>query len=147
MKKSWRYILITVIAIFVVIQFVPVNRDNQPVDEAMVIQAPPEVLVTLETSCYDCHSHKTNWPFYAYIAPVSWLVAGDVEEGRENLNFSEWYKMPEDKRAHAKGEIIDEVTEGEMPLPIYLITHSDAELNDRQKQILRDWAGGGESHE
>ena len=144
MSKKWRYTLLSMIALLVLIQFIPVERENPPVDPSIVIQAPPEIMVILERSCYDCHSHQTDWPPYAYVAPVSWLVAGDVEEGREHLNFSEWYKMPEDKIARAKGEIIDEVTEGEMPLSIYLIMHSDAALNDLQKQILRDWAGNGD---
>lgn len=144
MRKTLRYSLLGVIVLLLLIQFVPVDRSNPPIDETMAIKAPAEIQAIFEKSCYDCHSYNTEWPFYSYIAPVSWLVAGDVEEGREHLNFSEWYQMPADKRARARGEIIDEVTEGEMPLPIYLITHSDATLDDQQKQLLRDWASSTE---
>ena len=58
----------------------------------MDINAPKNVASILRTSCYDCHSNETNWPWYSYVAPVSFMVAGDVEDGRKSLNFSEWDK-------------------------------------------------------
>ena len=124
-------------------QLIPVNRNNPPVDEQMVIAAPPEIIKVLESSCYDCHSNRTNWPFYSYVAPVSWLIAQDVKEGRGKLNFSEWSKSSVQKRERLKEEIIEEIENKDMPLPIYLILHPRAELSDQQKQMLEYWTGAG----
>ena len=141
MRKALRYILLGLLVAIVAIQFVPVDRANPPVDEALELDAPPEVQAILERSCYDCHSNRTSWPFYSYIAPISWLVAHDVEEGREEMNLSEWYAMPAQRQIKLRHEIADEVLEEEMPLPIYLITHSDARISENQKQLLKEWSG------
>ena len=140
MKFKRSYLLIGLITLFLVIQLIPVDRDNPASDPKMEIRAPQEVLAMLKNSCYDCHSNQTNWPFYSYIAPVSWLVSRDVKKGRRNLNFSEWGKLsPEDKNK-ARKEMIEEISKDEMPLPIYLIMHSEAKLNDEQKIKLKQWA-------
>ncbi len=68
---------------------------------------------------------KLNWPWYSYVAPVSFLVSGDVEEGRKRLNFSEWDKYDDEKRAkNLMAEMIEEIEEGEMPLSNYTLTAS-----------------------
>lgn len=95
-------------------QWVPVDRDNPPV--LGEIESPPEVHAILERSCYDCHSNQTRWPWYSRMAPVSWLVASDVHEGREHLNFSAWRSDSTDKRHELREEIRKNVEEGEMPL-------------------------------
>lgn len=139
MGKKLRYSLGGLVVLFLAIQLIPVNRDNPTTDASLEIKAPVEVMKIIKNSCYDCHSNKTEWPFYSYIAPLSWLVAGDVEHGREELNFSEWYKMPAEKISRKKEKLVEEVMEGKMPLPIYLYTHSNAELDEMQKQVLRGW--------
>ena len=146
-KRKWLKTSLIVLAIaFVGIQFVPVDRENPPVTGE--VTAPAQVKALLKRSCYDCHSNETRWPWYAYVAPVSWLVAEDVEEGREHLNFSEWDKLSPSRQARLKEEIAEEVAEGEMPLSNYLITHPDAELSDADKALLYSWTGppeeGGE---
>ena len=93
MKK----IIIALIVILIGIQFIPVERTNPPVTRE--INAPDNISSILKASCYDCHSNETDWPWYSYIAPVSFLVAGDVMDGRKNLNFSEWDKYEFEKRA------------------------------------------------
>jgi hypothetical protein len=131
------------VAIFLGIQLIPVDRSNPPV--VLNLEAPIEVKTLLKRSCYDCHSNEVSWPWYGYVAPVSWLVAYDVKEGREELNFSEWNKHSGD--AEMKEEIIEEITEGEMPLPIYLITHSNATVSEQELATLKQWAGfSGRSH-
>ncbi len=139
MGKKLKYSLGGLVVLFLAIQLIPVNRDNPTTDASLEIKAPVEVMDIIKTSCYDCHSNKTEWPFYSYIAPLSWLVAGDVEHGREELNFSEWYKMSAEKISRKKEKLVEEVMEGKMPLPIYLYTHSNAELDEMQKQVLRGW--------
>jgi hypothetical protein len=140
LNNKVKYSLIVIIGIFIVLQFIPVDRDNPANNEKLELKAPPEVAEILEKSCYDCHSNRTNWPFYSYIAPISWLVAHDVEEGRDELNFSEWNNISSEKRDKIIEEIIEEVNEDEMPLKIYLLMHPESQLDDQQKAIIRSWS-------
>jgi hypothetical protein len=140
MGKKLRLILIGLLGLLIIIQFVPLDRSNQPVSKEM--EAPEEVMVILKNSCYNCHSNETKWPFYSYIAPVSWLVVDDVHEARDEMNFSQWDKLKSEKRTKKIEEIWEEVEEGKMPLPIYLIAHPDAKLDDEQKAIIEAWVSG-----
>jgi hypothetical protein len=134
--------LLYVVVPFVLIQFVPVEKTNPTFEKANELIAPPNVKSILKTSCYDCHSNETTWPFYSYIAPISWIVARDVSLGREELNFSEWNKLDNDKKNHKKEEIVEEISLDSMPVPIYLITHPSAMLSNEEKIILKHWATG-----
>lgn len=138
-------ILIAIGVILIGIQFIPVERTNPPVTQE--INAPPNVLSILKTSCYDCHSNETEWPWYSKVAPVSFLVASDVRNGRKRVNFSEWDKYDEKKKEKKLEHIIDMVEEGEMPLPNYLIMHSDAKLDPTRIKALKDWVAGNDSSE
>lgn len=138
MKKLFKYALLGLGAAFVAIQLVPVNRDNPPV--ASDVEAPPDVKSVLRRSCYDCHSNETKWPWYAYVAPMSWLVAQDVEEGRRELNFSIWGSYPEKKRISHAGNAVEEIEEGHMPLPNYLKLHADAHVTPAELERLREWS-------
>lgn len=138
-KKSLIALLILVI-IFLAIQVIPVSRENPEVNLGLDFSENSQVRRILVNSCYDCHSHETTWPWYSRIAPASWLVASDVEEAREHLNFSKWELLSEEKQAHAREEIVEEIEKGEMPLNIYLIMHPDAALDDSDKQIIKNWA-------
>ena len=122
----------------VAIQLVPVSRENPPEDG--VVPAPPEVAAVLERSCFDCHSNRTRWPWYAWVAPVSWLVAYDVHEAREHLNFTEWNRIDAEERAKMIAEAWEEVEEGEMPLWFYLPLHAEARLSEADREALRLWA-------
>jgi len=138
----FKKILIAVVVIFVVIQFIPVDRSNPPVTGDL---NPPEKISTiLQASCYDCHSNETKWPWYSYVVPVSFLVTGDVTKGRKHLNFSEWDKYDEKKRAKILEEIIEEVEEGNMPLTKYLLLHPEADLDQAKIAQLKEWAISGE---
>lgn len=131
-------VVVGLVVAFVGIQFVPVRRDNPPVEAA--IEVPENVRTVLETSCYDCHSNLTDWPWYSRVAPASWLVARDVAKGRDELNFSEWGDYS-DRRRNRKLEDIEElVTEKEMPLKIYLPLHPEAALSVADMQTLVDWS-------
>lgn len=127
-------------ALLIGIQLVPVDLSNPPVEAE--IDAPEEVLRILERSCYDCHSNETSWPWYSRIAPVSWLVAHDVREGREHLNFSQWRRLGPEERAKLRDEIREVVEEGEMPLWFYLPLHPEARLRPEDRVILERWAVG-----
>ena len=137
-----KIILAVLVVAFIAIQFVPVNRTNPPVTGK--IEAPEEVMDIFKTSCYDCHSNETFWPWYSYVAPVSWLVAHDVNDGRDDLNFSEWNSYSDKDKKDAREEIWEEVEEDHMPLWFYLILHPEAKLSDGDKEIIRNWSQGNE---
>lgn len=133
-----RGILITVILIIIILQFIPVNRSNPPVSQE--IDASASVIDVLQESCYDCHSNQTTWPWYSYVAPVSWLVARDVHEARDDMNFSTWDQYSDEEKSEFREEIWEEVEEGEMPLAIYTMMHASASVTDQDKSILQEWS-------
>lgn len=139
-----RIILIVIIVILLGMQLIPLNRPAHSEDLSIDLIAnnklPENISRILKTSCYDCHSNQTNYPWYAYVAPVSFLVVRDVNEGREELNFSEWEKLDKSKKAKALSEMAEEVEEMEMPMKIYLITHADARLSDAERNEFVEWA-------
>ena len=123
----------------VLIQLVPMSGKNPPTTQD--VEAPPQVESILRRSCYDCHSNETRWPWYAHVAPLSWLVIRDVGRGRQHLNFSSWDKYAGDpETAIRKLRNIDKVMHnGSMPLWYYLPEHSMARLSDADRQVLEDW--------
>jgi len=122
----------------VVAQVFRIDRTNPPVQQD--VAAPPEVDLILHRACYDCHSNETVWPGYSHIAPVSWLLARDVREGRRELNFSSWNTYDAKKKAKKLKETADEVAEGEMPPWYYVVAHRDAMLSPADTERVRAWA-------
>ncbi|MEK6253436.1 MAG: heme-binding domain-containing protein [Gemmatimonadales bacterium] len=120
------------------IQLIPVPRANPEV--VAPITVPDDVRMVLENSCYDCHSNLTEWPWYSRVAPVSWLVYKDVKKGRDELNFSEWGEYSDRRRNHKLEEVEEKVSEGEMPLKVYLPLHPEARLSDADRQTLIEWS-------
>ena len=129
--------IIALCIIIICIQLIPVKRTNPAV--LYDFDGPDPVAAILQRSCYDCHSNETEWPWYSHVAPISWMVAHHVEDGREHLNFSEWEAMRE--MGWIRSEIFEEVTEGKMPLKSYLLMHSDAKVTDEELAALKEWAG------
>jgi hypothetical protein len=136
-KIQIAFILIAVVII--AIQFIPVSRTNPPVTAGL--DAPVEVISVFKKSCYDCHSNQTEWPWYSYIAPVSWLVSSDVENGRLHLNFSKWEKFLRKDKVKMKEKIWEEIEKEKMPLWKYTRMHPNANLTQEDKNIIKDWAG------
>ena len=130
-------IIIALTAVVVGMQLIPVKRTNPAV--VSDFDGPSEVKAILKHSCYDCHSNETEWPWYSYVAPVSWIVAHDVKEGREHLNFSNWEPLKDIIWIHQK--ICAEVSDGEMPLKAYLIAHPEAKISSEELAVLKAWAG------
>jgi mono/diheme cytochrome c family protein len=120
------------------IQAVPVAHTNPPVESDA--DAPAAVKALLRRACYDCHSHETAWPPQAWVAPTSWLVVHDVNEGREELNFSRWGALDATARAKIAKKLPEEVDEGEMPPWSYRLTHPRARLSAAEKALLSEWA-------
>ena len=119
-------------ALLATIQLVPYGRahDNPP-----VVQEPrwdrPETRALAVRACFDCHSNETRWPWYSHVAPASWLVQRDVNQGRQALNFSEWQRTYKEA-----GESAETVSEGEMPLQTYVLMHPSARLSLAERRAL-----------
>lgn len=139
MKK----ILLWGLLILGLIQLVPVDHANQPLDAkkdfAELLNTPKEVKQILVSSCYDCHSYQVKYPKYAYVAPISWSIEHHVKEGREHANFSEWSSYNKDQKEHILEEVVETIERKEMPLKGYLPLHPEANLTDAQRKTLIDY--------
>ncbi len=136
-RKIIRRILFASMIAFVVIQLIPVDQSNPQVESE--ISSPPEVRAILRRACYDCHSNETKWPWYSKIAPVSWLAASDVHEGREELNFSTWGRYNKEQQIKKLKESWEEIEEGEMPPGIFTFIHKDAAVSPSDRELLHRW--------
>lgn len=135
-KRIAKVGIIVIIGGFLLIQLLPYgrNHNNPPV----VSEPNWDSSTTRELAqqaCFDCHSNETVWPWYSNIAPVSWLIQRDADEGREHLNFSTWGNGGQGREP---GEAVEAVYEGGMPPLLYLITHPNAQLSASEKQMLAD---------
>jgi hypothetical protein len=142
--SSWskRFLVVAAFAVAGA-QLVPIERKNPPVDEGKTLYAlhpvPAEVHAVFDRSCRDCHSNETAWPWYSRIAPVSWIVANDVHEGRKHFNISEWGSYPGEKKLRKLGEICEQVKNEDMPDEKYTWIHWSARLDTKQRSMLCDW--------
>ncbi len=129
--------------VFIGIQFIRVDYDlpeHDPDNDLIAVMQPPEAVANiLKTSCYDCHSHQTVYPWYSQIAPFSWWTTHHVEEARRHFNFSKWNEMSEKKLEKFAEEAEYEINEGEMPLPPYTWIHEGADLTAEEKNTLIEW--------
>ncbi len=143
MWKIVKWVLISLVCLFILIQLKRPARTNPAVDESQTIEArtqmTPQVKDILDRACRDCHSNKTEWPWYTNVAPISWWITGHVNEGRSNLNLSEWGKLDKDRQDKKLRQICDEIQDAAMPLPSYLPMHPKAKLSEQDKKTLCDW--------
>lgn len=142
-RRLVQSVLLALLAIFLAIQFVPVHRTNPAFDVAASLErsmpVPASVKAILDRSCRDCHSNETRWPGYGYVAPMSWLLVRDVDEGRDHLNFSEWGASDADTQRDSLIEICRQVRRGNMPLNRYTWIHSSAKLTADDVKTLCEW--------
>ncbi|MDH5602807.1 MAG: heme-binding domain-containing protein [Cyclobacteriaceae bacterium] len=135
-----------VLGALIIFQLIPLEKhagqDDPSKDIITVEQVNDEVAGILKKACYDCHSIKTSYPWYAGVAPVSWWIVSHVNEGREHLDFSNWTDYDAKKRDHKLEELGEEVEEGGMPLNTYLWMHEEARLTQQERTLLIDWAKG-----
>jgi Haem-binding domain len=146
MKRKFKWIVGAFVVVFGLLQLTNPAHTNPPIvnNFGTTDPPPPEVATLLRAACYDCHSHETKWPLYSRIAPVSWLVVSDVNEGRKHLDFSDW---PTDPAAAAKKlDRINEVLDyREMPPKKYTLLHRKARLTEDQRKQLMDWSDAKEN--
>jgi cytochrome c551/c552 len=141
--KALKIGLLVAVVVGVGLQFVPVKGLGVNPPARYKLDAPPEVAAILQRSCFDCHSNETKWPFYARIAPGSWLMARDVNKGRSRMNFSEWGDADEAERTIDKENSWEQIESGEMPKWFYLPLHPSARLSDADKATLKTWLMAG----
>ena len=139
LRKATKIVVPIALAVGVGMQFVPVKGIGSNPPERYKLEAPPEVEAILHRACFDCHSNETRWPFYARIAPGSWLMARDVNKGRSRLNFSEWGDADEKERNIDKENCWDQVEAGDMPKWFYVPMHWSAHLSEGDKATLKTW--------
>ena len=133
-----KLILIVIVGLFIILQLVPLNQVNPRVIQDLA--APTGIKALLRSSCYDCHSNETTWPWYSRIAPGSFLITRDVIEGRKHLNFSEFGGLSAFDSSDVADAIIEMLDDEKMPILPYLMLHPDASLSASETRLLIDWA-------
>jgi hypothetical protein len=143
MKKILKWAVIVLFVAFIGIQFVRPDHSTPPINEQETLEAatpvPEGVEKILTRSCNDCHSHKTVYPWYSNVAPLSWQIADHIKDGRRHLNFSVWNTYDNNKKRKKLDEVCDEVTDAAMPIGQYLWLHGNAVLSPEDVKTLCDW--------
>jgi hypothetical protein len=144
MKNLLKWAGVTLAAAFILIQFYRPERTNPPANPALnftqSLSVPPEVGSIIDRACRDCHSNATRWPWYSNVAPISWLLADDVAEGRRHMNLSEWGSYKKKQQIKRLADIDGEISDGSMPLPKYVLLHPEAKLTQAERDRLSKWA-------
>ncbi|WP_396638454.1 heme-binding domain-containing protein [Maribacter sp. R77961] len=140
--KTFKKILIVLLIALIGLQFYRPEKNDATYRDVAAFETETkptaEIKTILESKCYDCHSNKTEYPWYAEISPVSLLIADHVEEGNEHFNVSAWDSYTDKKKDHKLDELIEEVEEGEMPESGYALLHGD--ISEEEKEALMAWA-------
>jgi hypothetical protein len=136
-------ILLALLLVFIALQFIrPARNISTTVQNADMItqfKTPANVAGVLKTSCYDCHSNNTRYPWYANIQPVGWLLANHIKDGKEELNFNEFTSYSKRRQLSKMKSIHNSIKDGSMPLPAYTILHNDAKLSEESKASILQW--------
>ncbi len=141
MKRKIGLVLVLVLIIFQFFQ--PKKNESSMIlaeDITKVTNIPKDVLSILKTSCFDCHSNKTTYPWYYSIQPLSWWLNNHIKEGKGKLNFSEFGNYPEEKASKKLHEIEEVIDENEMPLKSYTLIHGNAKLDPKQRKLVANWS-------
>jgi hypothetical protein len=140
-----KWYVIGLIAVLAVIQLIQPSRTNPAVTASRTIEAhvqiPRDVGQVLQRTCYDCHSNATVWPWYAYVAPISWYVAHDVNAARRHVNFQDWEAQinPQEGKEHL-GLICKLVRNGQMPPADYRVMHKGTDLSPAEVSAVCAWS-------
>ncbi|WP_264530178.1 heme-binding domain-containing protein [Flavobacterium sp. N502540] len=145
MKSHIKKIAFTGILIFLLLQFYQPARNSDygqvsSISIGKVHHIPKKVEVILQTSCYDCHSNNTRYPWYSNLQPIRSFMENHIKKGKNNLNFSRWGAYSKRKQGTKLNRIISQIKSDEMPLSSYTLIHRDAVLSAAQKKEIIDWA-------
>ena len=141
--SRWKKIVLFLLLVFIGIQFIRPARNISgqavPADITKLYSVPAHVQAILKTSCYDCHSNNTQYPWYANVQPAGWLLAKHVKDGKAALNFNEFGNYTQRRQLNKLRSIASQVKDGEMPLQSYTWIHQDAKLSAAGKTLIIDW--------
>jgi hypothetical protein len=144
-KFGWALLFIFIVAQF----FGPEKNEGDLTSLATFIEEtnpPEEVHKIMKSSCFDCHSNSTRYPWYNSITPINYWLADHVKVGKKKLNFSKWSEYSLKRKEHKMDELHEEVEKKNMPLDSYTWTHSEANLTDTQVKQIVDWAKGAQAN-
>lgn len=137
-------IFFAVVLLFIVMQFIrpALNKTNeaQAADMITHFNIQENVADILRTSCYDCHSNNTQYPWYTNIQPAGWLLAKHIRDGKEDLNFSEFANYSDRRQLSKLKAIKNSIEDASMPLSSYTFIHADAKLSKESKALILTWA-------
>ncbi|MBO9202606.1 MULTISPECIES: heme-binding domain-containing protein [Niastella] len=143
MRRKSKWLLILIAAI-IIIQFIqPARNKNGQVlqtDITKKFTVPANVKSLLEAACYDCHSNNTHYPWYAIIQPGGWWLAKHIQDGKEEINFSDFGSYSHRRLINKLKSIENSISDGTMPLSSYILLHKDARLTNDQKKLIIEWA-------
>ncbi len=137
------WLAVLVVAIVLVIQVIPVERNVSTVQPGQSFEktekVPANVAAILKVSCYDCHSNNTRYPWYSELKPAAWLMARHIKKGKKELNFDEFNDYSKRRKKAKIKSIISQIEKEEMPLKSYLLLHSDSKLTAEERKMLLDF--------
>ena len=137
-------ILLGILAIFVLIQFIRPTKNEStaatPDDIFNHYPASDSIKSLVKTTCYNCHSNNSVYPWYAEIQPIAWWLDHHIREGKGEINFSDFAAFDQKFKSHKMDEVMEKVKEEEMPLKSYLLTHPEARLTETQRVAIVKWA-------
>lgn len=143
MRKYLKKAVFILFVVFVGIQFIPTNRNESTeilaTDISLVFDVPEAILATLKTSCYDCHSNNTIYPWYNKVQPVSWFLEDHIARAKAELNFSDFGSYSKRRQKNKLKSIASQIKDDKMPLSSYSLMHSDAVLSKDKKAIFFNW--------
>lgn len=143
-SNLFKKIGLVLMAVLFLLQFIQpaknVGESKGPNDIAHAVMVPDGVQQILEKHCYNCHSNNTVYPWYSSIQPLGFWLKDHVDEGKSELNFSEFNTYTAKRKAKKMKEIVEQIEENEMPLFSYTFIHREAILSDSQKASLLEWA-------
>lgn len=141
--KIFKIVLLILLIVFVGIQFIPSERNQNTIvpktDFMKVNNVPKNINIMLQTSCYDCHSKNTVYPWYNKIQPVAWFLESHINEGKKELNFNEYGNYSIRKQKSKLKAITSQIKSDDMPLSSYTIIHKNAILTKGNKVVLINW--------
>ena len=143
MRRWVKRIGLSVAVLFVICQLVPIRRDNPAINPSHTVEATekltPAVKAVFGRSCLNCHSNQTRWPWYSYVAPVSWMISSDVHDARKAMNLSNWGSYSANKREEKLEEICEQVTNGDMPDRKYALFHRSSRITPQERDAVCQW--------
>jgi hypothetical protein len=141
--NSKKRVLLILLAVFILIQFFQPTRNvsakTSTADISKIYQVPEKVMAIFQSSCYDCHSNSTKYPWYSAIQPFGWFMASHIREGKSELNFDEFGDYSPRRQKSKLKSIGESIEDNSMPLTSYTLIHRSAKLSPEEKNSIYKW--------